>query len=270
MQRRSDQVNRGVWAMSLLSAERILIVNDDGIEGPGLILLEKLVRAVCEDVWVIAPDEERSGASHSLSITVPVRIKEISHQRYAVKGTPTDCVLLAYYEIMKDKPPTLLLSGINRGANLGEDITYSGTTSAALEGVLLGMKSIALSQIFSYGNPTRWETSEKHAIPLLEKLLSLKWPHGIFYNINFPDAAPEHVSGIKITKQGRREPGSFIPEQRFDGRELPYYWIRLLYKEGDNHPDSDLAAAEINSISVTPLQPEMTNEELMLKLREYF
>jgi len=256
--------------MSLLSAERVLLVNDDGIEGPGLVLLEKLIRNVCDDVWVIAPDEERSGASHSLSITVPVRMKEAGHQRYAVKGTPTDCVLLAYYEIMKNNPPTLLLSGINRGANLGEDVTYSGTTSAALEGVLLGMKSIALSQIFSYGNSTHWETAEKYAKPLLEKILRVKWRDGIFYNINFPDAAPEHVSGVKITKQGRREPGSFIPEQRFDGRELPYYWIRLLYKEGVNHPDSDLAAVENNAISVTPLQPEMTNEELMFKLRDYF
>lgn len=246
--------------MSALARERILLVNDDGIEGPGMRLLERLVREVCDDVWVVAPDEERSGSAHSLSITLPVRARRLEEKRYAVKGTPTDCVLLAHHEFMRDAPPTLVISGINRGANLGEDITYSGTLSAALEGALLGMRAIAISQVFSFGSEPHWDTSERYTIELLEKLVAAEWPEDVFYNINFPDCAADDVTGVEVTSQGRRPPGSFVPERRVDGREVPYYWIRLLYKEGDFPPGTDLAAAAHGAVSVTPLHPDMTRE----------
>jgi 5'-nucleotidase len=142
-----------------LSLQRILIVNDDGIDGTGIKLLEELAREITDDVWVVAPDEEKSGFSHSISMTVPIRVRKLDDRHFAVKGTPTDCALLAIYEFMGDERPTALLSGINRGANLAEDITYSGTAAAAMEGAILGVRSIALSQVFTIGGEAHWQTA---------------------------------------------------------------------------------------------------------------
>src|SRR6267154_1532625 len=130
--------------MHRLSKHRLLLVNDDGIDAPGIILLEKIIRRYTDEVWVVAPDEEKSGASHSISMNVPVRVRKRDDRHFAIKGTPTDCVLLGVYELMGGEKPDGLLSGINRGPNLAEDITYSGTASAAIEGAMLGIPSIAL------------------------------------------------------------------------------------------------------------------------------
>ena len=149
-------------------AQRVLLVNDDGIEATGLKLLEEIVRGFTDDVWVVAPDEEKSGASHSLSLTLPVRVRRIDDRHFAIKGTPTDCALLAIYELMSEQKPTVLLSGINRGANLAEDVTYSGTAAAAMEGALLGIRAIALSQVFTIGGEAHWETARRYTAPVLE------------------------------------------------------------------------------------------------------
>lgn len=244
--------------MSALARERILLVNDDGIDGPGMQLLARLISNVCDDVWIIAPDEERSGAAHSLSIAVPVRARQLDDKRYAVKGTPTDCIILAYHELMRDCRPTLVLSGINRGANLGDDVTYSGTTSAALEATLLGIKSVAISQIYAFGNWPQWATAERYTVPVLEALLAGDWPTGMYYNVNFPDCPPEGVTGVRATSQGKRPPGAFLPERGVDGRKLPYYWITLLHERGDNPDDADLEAVEAGAVSITPLHADMT------------
>lgn len=244
--------------MENLADHRILLVNDDGIDAPGLRLLEHIARRFTDDVWVVAPDEEKSGASHSLSITQPVRVRQLADKRYAIKGTPTDCALLAVYELMTDRRPTMLLSGINRGANLAEDLTYSGTAAAAMEGTLLGIPSVAISQVFELGGDTHWDTAERFLPPLLERLLNWDWPAGLFVNINFPDQPPESVRGVRVTTQGQRPPGAFTPEKRYDGREVPYYWIRLRYPEGNAHPDTDLEAMLDNRVSVTPMHLDLT------------
>jgi 5'-nucleotidase len=243
--------------LARLSDHRVLIVNDDGIHGDGIKLLEELVRTFTDDVWVVAPDEERSGASHSLSLTDPVRVRKLDERHYAVKGTPTDCTLLAVWELMEHRP-TLLLSGINRGANLAEDITYSGTAAAAMEGTLLGIRSIALSQVFSAGGEPYWETARRFALPALEKLLTCDWQPGSFVSINFPDAPPEAVTGTHITTQGQRLPGSFRPTKRVDGRNVPYYWIKSAYSVGALEAETDLAAIANNAVSITPFQLDMT------------
>src|ERR1700753_1645903 len=134
-----------------LSSHRVLIVNDDGIEAFGIKLLEEVARGFTDDVWVVAPDEEKSGFSHSISMTIPVRVRKVDDRHFAVKGTPTDCALLAIYELMDGAKRPVLLSGVNRGANLAEDVTYSGTAAAAMEGALLGIRAIALSQVFTIG-----------------------------------------------------------------------------------------------------------------------
>ncbi len=249
---------------------RVLIVNDDGVEARGIKLLEEMAREFTDDVWVVAPDEEKSGFSHSISMTVPIRVRKIDERHYAVKGTPTDCALLAIYEFMGDRPPTVLLSGINRGANLAEDITYSGTAAAAMEVALLGIRSIALSQVFAFGGDVHWETARRLAPSILARLLACDWEPGTFVNVNFPDAPPERVTGTRVTAQGRRLPGSFRPVRRVDEREFPYYWIKLTYKIGELEDGTDLRAIADNKVSVTPMHLDFTANEFRHYLAREF
>src|SRR5713226_7750389 len=165
---------------------RILISNDDGIDSPGLRVLERIARDLAEDVWVVAPELEQSGASHSLTTRRPLRLKEVGWQRYSVDGTPTDCVLLAVKRLLRDHPPDLVLSGINGGSNVGEDLTYSGTVAAAMEATLLGIPAIALSQEYRDDTDILWPTSEAFAPEVIRRLLRQPWPDSTLYNINFP------------------------------------------------------------------------------------
>jgi 5'-nucleotidase len=248
----------------------VLIVNDDGIDAPGIVLLEEIVRAFTDDVWVVAPDEERSGAGHSLSMSHPIRLRARDDRHFAVKGTPTDCALLGIHELMTDRRPDLLLSGINRGPNLAEDITYSGTASAAMEGVMLGIPSVALSQVIRYQSEIHWETSRTFAPEVIRKLLAMRWRPGTFINVNFPNCAPDAVSGIRVTRQGLRPGGAFVPVRRVDERHVPYYWIKAAFPDGGHEPGNDLQAMLDNEVSITPLQVEMTAHQLLPELAELF
>lgn len=237
---------------------RVLVVNDDGIDAPGIKLLEEIARRFSDDIWVVAPDEEHSGAGHSLSMRNPIRIREIDSRHFAVKGTPTDCTLLGVYELMGERRPDLLLSGINRGPNLAEDITYSGTASAAIEGAMLGIPSIALSQVIAYKSEIHWATSLAFAPPVIERLLRARWRPGLFVNVNFPNCPPEAVTGVRVTRQGLRPPGSFRPVRRVDERHVPYYWIKVAWPDGGQAQGNDLLAVAESAVSVTPLQIDMT------------
>ena len=258
-------------AESDLSHHRILVTNDDGIHARGLKILEAIAREMTDDVWVVAPDHERSGAGHSISMNVPIRLRQLGDKRYAVVGTPTDCVLMAIYELMPDDRPTVLLSGINRGANLAEDMTYSGTIAAAMEGTLLGIRSIALSQVFAMGGEALWATAEAHAPDVIRTLMGMpEWPANTLINVNFPDALPEAVSGVRVTSQGQRPPGSFTIDGRVDTRHVPYFWVEISYKDGEKHGGTDLHAIHENAISVTPIQLDMTNHAWRGRLTEAF
>ena len=254
-----------------LSHHRILVTNDDGIHATGLRILEAIAREISDDVWVVAPDHERSGAGHSISMNVPIRLRKLGEKRYAVVGTPTDCALMAIYELMPDARPTVLLSGINRGANLADDMTYSGTIAAAMEGTLLGIRSIALSQVFAMGGEARWATAETHAPAVIRTLMRLPdWPANTLVNVNFPDAPPEAIRGVHITRQGQRPPGSFTIDARIDTRHVPYFWVEISYKDGEKHPGTDLHAIHENAVSVTPIQLDMTNHAWRGTLTEAF
>ncbi|HUI17927.1 MAG TPA: 5'/3'-nucleotidase SurE, partial [Alphaproteobacteria bacterium] len=207
-----------------LARARILLSNDDGIEATGLKVLERIARTLSDDVWVVAPETEQSAASHSLTLRLPLRIRPLGQHRFAVNGTPTDAVLLAVQHIMAERKPDIVFSGVNRGGNLGEDVTYSGTIAAAMEGTLLGVPSIALSQCYTSGEKTRWAPAEQHAPALIRKLVTLRWPKGVMMNVNFPDVPAERVRGIAVTAQGRRKIGGEL-ERRLDPRGTPYYWI---------------------------------------------
>lgn len=245
---------------------RIVLTNDDGIHAPGLKTLEKIAATLSRDVWVVAPETEQSGASHSLTLTRPLRVRKIGPKRFAVNGTPTDCAMMAVVEVMKGKRPDLLLSGVNRGANLGEDVTYSGTIAAAMEGTLLGVPSIAMSQVFKHGGPVKWATAEHHAPKLIKKLIKLGWPKDVLININFPDVLHDSVKGVAVVQQGQRDTSEMFFDCRVDMRNVPYYWLGFR-RESDDHPaTSDLGAVSQGKISLTPLQLNLTDRKTMAAL----
>lgn len=251
---------------------RILVTNDDGIHAPGLAVLERIARTISDDVWVIAPETDQSGVSHSLSLNDPLRLREISPRHFAVKGTPTDCVIMALRQVMVDNKPDLVLSGINQGQNVAEDVTYSGTIAAAMEGTLLGVRSIALSQ--AYGpkgrNALHWECAESHGPGIIKRLLAEGIPEGILLNVNFPDCGPADVAGVSVTVQGRRNQELLRIEPREDGRGKPYYWIG--FQRGKQEPanGTDLHALSRNRISITPLELDLTHEPTMTRLAAAF
>lgn len=252
-----------------LSRARILLSNDDGIAAPGLRVLERIAKALSRDVWVCAPELEQSGAGHSLTMRRPLRIREITRRRYAVDGTPTDSVLLAVNQIMKKRKPDLLLSGVNRGGNLGEDVTYSGTVAAAMEATLLGVPSVALSLQTSPDRPVQWKTAELHAPAIITRLVQAGWPSNSLINLNFPDCAPDQVAGVRVTRQGRRKLGDELG-QRLDLRGEHYYWIGPMREEKSVIPGSDIAAITENYISVTPLDLDLTDDPTLSALERIF
>ncbi|GHC62803.1 5'/3'-nucleotidase SurE [Limoniibacter endophyticus] len=239
---------------------RILLTNDDGIYAPGIAVLEKIARAISDDVWVVAPETDQSGFAHSLSISEPLRIREIDDRHFAVRGTPTDCVIMGVREIL-DRKPDLILSGINAGSNVADDVTYSGTIAGAMEGTMVGIRSIALSQTFSpkeEGGKYSFDCAEVHGVETVRKLLTLELPAGTFINVNFPACKPGDVAGLQVTHQGKMNHGLSI-DAREDGRGIPYYWLRFGRAKSDIVEGSDLAAMRDNKISVTPLKLDLTD-----------
>jgi 5'-nucleotidase len=252
-----------------LGKARILISNDDGIQAPGLKLLAKVARSLCRDVWVVAPEQEQSGASHSLTLHRPLRVRKVGPRRYAVDGTPTDCVLLAVNQIMRDRRPNLMLSGINAGGNLGEDVTYSGTVAAAMEATLLDVPSIAFSQHYTNGGKIKWATAAAYAPEVIRRLTTQPWPRQTLVNVNFPDVVPEGVAGITATAQGRRKIGDNLSE-RIDPRGRPYYWIGPMRDESPTKPGTDLCAVLEGRVSLTPVYLDLTNTTALSELRKVF
>ncbi len=250
------------------ASPRILISNDDGIAAHGLTVLEAIAAKLSDDVWVVAPETEQSGAAHSLTIAEPLRMREVSERRYAVQGTPTDCVMLAVHHLLRGKRPDLLLSGINMGENLGEDVTYSGTVAAAIEGALLDIPSIAFSQEIDWTTrEAHWETAPQFVPDLIAKLRAVDWPDGVLMNVNIPNLAPNHIVGVQATVQGQRDTGDLYIDDRKDVREVPYYWIGFREHLGEPHEDTDFAALERGAISVTPLHIDLTHRSMRDTLR---
>lgn len=254
--------------MKKLNGHRVLLCNDDGIEADGIKLLERLVKPHCDETWVVAPAEEQSGASHSISMHIPIRHRQLDAHRHAIKGTPTDCALMGIYELMPE-PPSLLLSGINWGANLAEDLTYSGTASAAMEGALLGVPSVAMSLVHAF-EEVHWETAERFAPEVIDGILDAGIAPGTFVNVNFPPVAPDKVKGIRVCRLGQRPPGSFKPTKRTDARRKDYWWIKIMRVDHDVTRGTDLDAIENNEISVTPIQLDMTADRSLKALEASF
>ncbi|MCC6915485.1 MAG: 5'/3'-nucleotidase SurE [Rhodospirillaceae bacterium] len=246
---------------------RILLCNDDGIAAQGLSLLESIARSLSDDVWVVAPTLEQSGAGQSLTIHHPLRPIKIGEKRYSVTGTPTDTVMVALHHLMKDTPPDLILSGVNHGSNLGEDVHYSGTVAGALEGVLLGVRSIALSQVFVDRADISWAAAEWFAPDLIAKICRAACPKDVLVNVNFPARRPEDVFGVKVTAQGKNKVGDNLI-LREDPRGRPYLWIGARLEAESFADDSDFKAVDDGFISVTPLNVDLTDRSAMDILRK--
>jgi len=252
-----------------LARSRILISNDDGINATGLEVLERIARSLSDDVWVVAPTSEQSGASHSLTLHTPLRVRKIEERRFAIAGTPTDCVLFAVREIMGDHPPDLVLSGVNRGGNLGDDVTYSGTVAAAMEGALLGIRSIALSQQIDGPHRAKWATAEAHAPEIIRRAVQPDWPPEMLLNINFPDVDAGAVTGIDVVPQGKRKIGVKFEERR-DPRGFPYFWFGRQRDEPDVDYETDLSAVRAGAVAVTPLHLDLTYQSLLERFQTAF
>ena len=249
---------------------RILVTNDDGIHGPGLEVLEAISHTLSDDVWVVAPDAERSGAGHSLTIADPLRFRKLGDRRFEVAGTPTDCVIMAARKILPGLPD-LVLSGVNRGSNIADDVTYSGTIAAAMEGTALGLKSIALSQVTGiYDNGESFAVAKAHGAAVVKKLAAMSFGPGVLINVNFPDCRVDEMQGIEITRQGKRDQSFLFVDERVDARGRHYYWIGSAKERGTPPAGTDIAAVFGKRISITPLHMNLTQVEAMDALRGVF
>ena len=248
---------------------RILLTNDDGVHAPGLKVLEAIARRFSEDVWIVAPSEEQSGAGHSLTLTVPIRLRKLGERRFCVTGTPTDAVMMAISHLLKDEPPDLILSGVNRGANLGEDVTYSGTVSAAMEGALAGVPAIALSQVHAregMGDTAPFSAAEEWAERALRPLIGRRMGHRTLVNINFPARPPSEVRGIRVVRQGFHDYRRSNIIERTDPRGYRYFWFGLAPVEHTPGHRTDLEAVADGFVAVTPLHLDMTHEPSLAAL----
>ncbi|UXN04373.1 5'/3'-nucleotidase SurE [Bartonella sp. HY406] len=250
---------------------RILITNDDGIHAEGLTVLEDIARSLSDDVWVVAPEKDQSGLSHSLTLSDPLRMRQIDDRHFSVRGTPTDCVIMAIKHIMP-QAPDIVLSGVNSGGNLADDVTYSGTIAAAMEGTLLGVRSFALSQEYVSENNNRiipWDTARQHAPAILQKLISLPYKQGVLTNLNFPACGSNEVTGVEVTHQGHIAHDIYIDE-RHDGRGFPYFWLKFSRNRNLCAIGSDAYAVDKRKISITPLHLDLTAQDEIAGLQKAF
>lgn len=251
---------------------RLLLTNDDGIDAEGFAALERIAHVLSDDVWVCAPQDEQSAQSRALTLSTPLRVREAGEKRWAVYGTPTDCVMLAVTELM-DRKPDLLLSGVNRGQNMAEDVTFSGTVAGALAGMMAGVPSIALSQALALFHDSRkayYETAEAFGPDVIRRLLEKGWPSSVVINVNFPDVEPELVQGVETTVQGSRDLFDIAPEKRTDLRGRDYYWMGFKGRKPTMVPGTDLNAVFRGRISVTPLHIDLTDHRTVEALNGSF
>ena len=249
---------------------RILLSNDDGINAEGLATLEGIAHALSDDVWTVAPEQDSSGMARSITLTRPLRIRKVAERRFAVDGTPTDAVQLACDVLLKDHKPDLILSGVNNGQNIAEDVTMSGTIAAAFQGMTIGIPSVALSLSRFDRHAVRWACAAQWGPRVLRTLLAEGWPDDVVVNVNFPDCEPGEVEGVAVTRQGRREDLSLYAEERTDLRQRRYYWFGFGHGEQDPPEGTDVHAIGHRLVSVTPLHLSLTHEDAREDLARRF
>ncbi|MFQ1701319.1 5'/3'-nucleotidase SurE [Loktanella agnita] len=257
---------------------RILITNDDGINAPGLKVLTDIAQNVAGEtgeVWTVAPAFEQSGVGHCISYTHPTMIAQLEERRFAAEGSPADCVIAGLYDVLKDTPPDLILSGVNRGNNAAENTLYSGTIGACIEGALQGVPSIALSQFYGPGNAALenpFEAAAVHGAATVQALLDANlWDaqdYKLFYNVNFPPVPAAEVKGRAATTQGFRQNARFHAEAQLSPTGRRFLWVRGGPQHEPTASGSDAAANLDGYISITPMRADLTDYALMSKLED--
>lgn len=242
---------------------RALLTNDDGIDAPGLAILAEAAATLAEEVWVVAPEHDQSGVSRAVSLHDPLRVFPRGERRFAVSGTPSDCVILGVRHILADSPPDIVLSGVNRGANIADELSYSGTVSAALAAKLFGIPAYAFSQAFRDRKNVRWQT----ALSLIPQVVARFGKPGSVLNVNFPDVDAGDVTGLEVTRQGGGSLMGVEVETRTDTRGLTYHWLGFRRSPGEQAEDTDIAALRRQRVSVTPVGFDQTDFKALEALR---
>lgn len=250
-----------------LPLRRVLLTNDDGIDAPGLSVLEQIALSIAQEVWVVAPEHDRSGTSHSISLHAPLRVTEEGMRRYAVSGTPGDCVVMAARYLMADAAPDLILSGVNRGANLGVETVFSGTVGGAMTGMLLGIPSIALSQSFTHRDSIHWDTAQTLAPPIIRRLVEQGWNRQACLNINFPAVPAQEAGPLTVARQGAGFVRGIDVISRVDPRGFTYHWLQFQREQEEESREAEGALIAKGFVTVTPLQFERTSETAFNELK---
>ncbi len=249
--------------------KRVLLVNDDGIDAAGLTCLEAVAEQLADEVWVVAPEVDQSGSSHSVTLHEPLRFRQLGKRRFAVRGTPSDCVIMASQYLMADMRPDLVLSGINRGDNIADSVAYSGTIGAAMTALVMGLPAMALSQAYTDGQPVTWQTALRHGPGVIAALLDMPEREHVCFSINFPDVNPQAVTGVRVASQGRGSIVGVSVEERLDTRGKTYFWIQLHH---DRQPararGNDVDILHRGAVAVCPLRLERDDGNLEDALRE--
>lgn len=245
---------------------RVLLTNDDGFDAPGMAILEQIANQIAEEVWIVAPALDRSGVSNAISVREPLRVVQRGQNKFAVYGTPADCVALALGNLMGTTLPDLILSGVNNGSNIGVEVILSGTVGAATTGMLSGIPSIALSQCVDDGEEVKWQTALIHAPKLITTLYDKGWPSNTCLNINFPNVIADKVQGVKLTQQNKTPFAGFFITETNDPKGDCYYWLRTFNKETEQPEGSDSQAINKGFISVTPIDIDRTAHHVTMDL----
>jgi 5'-nucleotidase len=245
----------------LLVLNRILLTNDDGIDAPGLAVLEQIAAELAYEVWVVAPEHDQSGVSHAISLHHPLRVSKRGMRRFGVTGTPGDCAVMGICHLMADAPPQLILSGVNRGLNLGMETVFSGTVGGAMTGMMLGVPSIGLSQAFKDRDNVPWDTARSLGARVVRELLAIGWGKDACLNVNFPPLPADQAGPLTLARQGVGMVAGMHVETRTDPRGMTYHWLNFRRGDRVQGPESDYDAMRAGKIVVTPLRYDRTDED---------
>jgi 5'-nucleotidase len=246
-----------------------MLTNDDGIDAPGMAVLEEIAAQIAREVWVVAPEHDQSGQSHAISLHHALRISQRGDRRFGITGTPGDCAAMGLCHIMKDAQPQLVLSGVNRGLNLGLETVFSGTVGGAMTAMMLGVPALALSQAFSKRDGVPWDTARTLGAGVIEQLLAVGWGKTAVLNINFPPIPAADAGPVTLARQGEGAVAGMHVDTRVDPRGMEYHWLN--FKRGDiaQGPESDYSALRAGKIVVTPLRYDRTDDEAYAGLAQH-
>lgn len=246
-----------------------MLTNDDGIDAPGMKVLEEIAAQIAHEVWVVAPEHDQSGQSHAISLHHALRISPRGERRFGITGTPGDCAALGLCHIMKDAPPQLVLSGVNRGLNLGVETVFSGTVGGAMTAMMLGVPALALSQAFANKDAVPWDTARTLGADIVRRLLAVGWGRTAVLNINFPPIPADQAGAVTLARQGEGLVAGMVVDTRLDPRGMEYHWLNFKRGEIRQGPESDYSAMRAGKVVVTPLRYDRTDDEAYAALAEH-